>query len=331
MEGAPSSTDITVFGRKIRVPWSVGKVCKFTFSDLCDASLGAADYITLAARYHTFIITSIPALKVSAKNQARRFISLIDALYEARCRLICLAEATPERLFFPDASAETSQDTEGNHPSVDVDVMMAEAVGETQEVYRPNVSSYDAPNMERERAPSVPLALDKLSIFSGKDEQFAFKRALSRLLEMTSESYARDEQWNPLPAASRKWETSSSFQTFPHPSSPASPMSPLRAQEHISNPSADFAEEASTHASHPDPSDRPPAPRLSPDHVWGVREDWGPRAREWGRGASVYSSASTDNSNDHDNDAHASGIRGHSGSGSAEGHAGRREDGGGSR
>lgn len=45
--------------------------------------------------------------------------------------------------------------------------MMAEAIGETQDVYRPNVSSYDAPNMERERAPAAPLALDKLSIFSG--------------------------------------------------------------------------------------------------------------------------------------------------------------------
>lgn len=46
-------------------------------------------------------------------------------------------------------------------------MMMAEAIGETQDVYRPNVSSYDAPNMERERAPAAPLALDKLSIFSG--------------------------------------------------------------------------------------------------------------------------------------------------------------------
>ena len=113
-------------------------------------------------------------LKLSAKNQARRFISLIDALYEARCRIICLAEAPPEQLFFPDAPLDSEVASTHNvgdnqvHSVHDVDVMMAEAVGETQDVYRPNVASYDAPNMERERTPSVPLALDKLSIFSGE-------------------------------------------------------------------------------------------------------------------------------------------------------------------
>ncbi|KAL7281558.1 hypothetical protein ACG7TL_004875 [Trametes sanguinea] len=262
--------------------------------------LGAkpADYITLAARYHTFVITFIPVLRLSAKNQARRFISLIDALYEARCRLICLAEATPEELFFPDAPAEAlstlanRESPESTTASVDVDVMMAEAVGETQDVYRPNVSSYDAPNMERERIQSAPLALDKLSIFSGKDEQFAFKRALSRLLEMTSESYARDEQWNPLPASARKWETPSSSHAPPHPPPSTSPQPSNTPHSHRtgSRPSAsDFADEASAHPTHPSSFDRPPAPRLSADHVWGVREDWGPRARDWGRGARVYS------------------------------------------
>ena len=115
----------------------------------------------MAARYRTFVITAVPVLTISAKNQARRFISLIDALYEARCRIICIAEASPEELFFPDAPAES------HRPADDVDVMMAEAVGETQDVYRPNVASYDAPNMAEERAPTKALALDMLSIFSG--------------------------------------------------------------------------------------------------------------------------------------------------------------------
>ncbi|KAI0775799.1 AFG1-like ATPase-domain-containing protein [Trametes elegans] len=274
-------TEIAVFGRKIHVPWSSGGICKFTFSELCDASLGPADYMTLAAKYHTFIVTSIPVLKLSAKNQARRFISLIDALYEARCRIVCLAEARPEQLFFPDAPSETVD----GRSREDVDVMMAEAVGETQDVYRPNVSSYDAPDMERERTPTAPLALDKLSIFSGKDEQFAFKRALSRLLEMTSESYARDEQWAPLPPSARKWETSSALSPSPSPPHHPSDDQPTAPR---SRPSEDFAEEASAESSPAHPADRPPAPRLSADHIWGVREDWGPRAREWGRGASVH-------------------------------------------
>ncbi|KAI0675380.1 AFG1-like ATPase-domain-containing protein [Trametes maxima] len=282
-------TTLTVFGRTIRVPWSADGVCKFTFSELCDESLGPADYITLASKHHTFLITDVPILKLSAKNQARRFISLIDALYEARCRIICLAEAPPEQLFFPDAPPEVPAAT-GHRPEEEVDVMMAEAVGETQDVYRPNVSSYDAPNMERERAPVAPLALDKLSIFSGKDEQFAFKRALSRLLEMTSEGYARDEQWTPLPLSSRKWESPS-----PSPPAVSSLLRPTqyttvrRADPTTPRPSSDFAEEASAPSSY---AERPPAPRLSADHVWGVREDWGDRAREWGRGASVYAARS---------------------------------------
>ncbi|EIW63222.1 uncharacterized protein TRAVEDRAFT_43527 [Trametes versicolor FP-101664 SS1] len=292
-----SATQIVVFGREIRVPWSADGVCKFTFSELCDESLGPADYITLASKYRTFVITSIPVLRLSAKNQARRFISLVDALYEARCRLLCLADAPLEQLFFPDAPPEAPASTGvARDPSEDVDMMMAEAIGETQDVYRPNVSSYDAPNMERERAPAAPLALDKLSIFSGKDEQFAFQRALSRLREMTSESYARDEQWTPLPPSARKWETPQAQSPLStRPSSPPPPRRNFKARSDgdarvTARPSSDFAEEASAHATHPHPhpTARPPAPRLRADHVWGVREDWGAQAREWGRGASVY-------------------------------------------
>lgn len=99
----------------------------------------------MASKYRTFVISSIPILKLSAKNQARRFISLIDALYEARCRLVCLADAPLEQLFFPDAPPEAPESTgDVRGPPEDVDVMMAEAIGETQDVYRPNVSSYAA-------------------------------------------------------------------------------------------------------------------------------------------------------------------------------------------
>ncbi|KAI0779449.1 AFG1-like ATPase-domain-containing protein [Fomes fomentarius] len=292
VSGEAPPAEVVVFGRSIRVPWTANGVCEFTFSQLCEESLGSADYITLASRYHTFIITSIPILKLSTKNQARRFISLIDALYEARCRIVCLAEARPEDLFFPDAPMQ-SEDADP-HTRGDVDVMMAEAVGETQDVYRPNVSSYDAPNMAQERIPIKALALDTLSIFSGKDEQFAYKRALSRLLEMTSASYARDEQWNPLPPDARKWETpGSSLTQHAAPSLDMADQSQSRSNISPSPPfdPTDFAEEASLHTStfpRPFPTDRPPAPRLSADHIWGVREDWGGRAREWGRGASVY-------------------------------------------
>lgn len=152
------------------------------FSYVLYKSLGPADYLTLSSHFHTVVVTSIPVLKLSAKNQARRFISLIDALYESRCKLICSAEAGPYELFFPDAEAPTS---EGE--SRELDFMMAEAVAETRDVYRPNISSYDAPNMTKAPEPSPSIVpLETLSIFSGghtRSDLFdnALQRKLTRL------------------------------------------------------------------------------------------------------------------------------------------------------
>lgn len=194
--------------------------------------MGPADYLTLASNYRTVIITSIPVFKLSAKDQARRFISLIDALYEARCQIICLAESDLEDLFFPEqltAGDRSPNPDEAEPPFTHVvlDTMMAESVSETQDMYRPNTAAYDTPRMETAPiAPEKPLALDTLSIFSGemlhsklwiislcpptgKEEQFAYKRALSRLIEMTSATYLCEESWTPLPLASRKWEGAS--------------------------------------------------------------------------------------------------------------------------
>lgn len=126
--------------------------------------MGAADYLSLAAAYHTVAITEIPILKLTSKNQARRFITLIDALYESRCRLLCLAPTSPEYLFFPEAHATDKAIRE----RLEVDSLMAEAVSETREAYRPNVSSYGAPSIaDASPVPATHVALEDLSIFSG--------------------------------------------------------------------------------------------------------------------------------------------------------------------
>ncbi|KAI0071648.1 hypothetical protein K474DRAFT_1712288 [Panus rudis PR-1116 ss-1] len=268
---APTSPTLNVFGRSLHIPWSSGGVCQFTFAELCDESLGPADYLTLSSHFHTFIITSIPVLKLSAKNQARRFISLIDALYESRCKIICLAETSPDQLFFPDALQGGEREARSES---DMDVMMAEAVAETRDVYRPNVSSYDAPNMAEEPQPvtsSVPL--EKLSIFSGKDEQFAFKRALSRLHEMSSDSYGREERWNPLPREGRKWESSSASEyTTLAPRVRASGQHDKPTTNEVS--ADDYASEAAYEAQArlPRVDQRPEAPRLREHHVWGMQQ-----------------------------------------------------------
>ncbi|KAI5834072.1 hypothetical protein K523DRAFT_323055 [Schizophyllum commune Tattone D] len=257
--GAVDAHHITVFGRQIPTLRAGNGVAMFTFAELCHEAFGPADYISIAAKFSTVYITDLPVLRISDKNQARRFITLIDALYEARCRIVVLAEAPPHQLFFPEA---------GTAEQPDVDVMMAESVAETRDTYRPNVASYDAPNMEE--APEqvkTNTPLDQLSIFSGQDEQFAFKRALSRLMEMTSPAYASRRKW--VPVSDRQWETSS-VASHPMPSSATRRQarpSPLAGSSEGAN--SDFAQEAA-HESTTFTGRRPPAPRIAKKHVWGV-------------------------------------------------------------
>ncbi|THH26758.1 hypothetical protein EUX98_g7430 [Antrodiella citrinella] len=245
-----SAQTLAVFGRPLRIPQAAGGVCHFHFEELCEQSLGSADYITLAATYHTVAISLIPGLTLATKNQARRFISLIDALYEARCKLVCLAETQPDMLFFSEEPKTLIDDT--------TDVMMAEAIGETRDVYRPNVSSYDTKHMsEAPTPPTSSVALETLSLFSGKDEQFAFKRALSRLKEMTSEAYWREEEWSPLPSSERQWERLS---VLPLPDSDALSRGELC-------PPAPVAFDSDDHA-----HVRPEAPRVRDTHFWGMQD-----------------------------------------------------------
>ena len=72
--------DLSVYGRDLRVPQQIeGKVARFTFPELCEKALGPADYLTLTSNYPTIVITNIPQIKLSSKNEARRFITFLDA------------------------------------------------------------------------------------------------------------------------------------------------------------------------------------------------------------------------------------------------------------
>jgi predicted ATPase len=77
-----------VYGRRIAVPAGTPSgVTMWTFCQLCAANLGPAEYITLASTYRTLILTDIPVLTMRLKNEERRFITLLDALYESKSRL----------------------------------------------------------------------------------------------------------------------------------------------------------------------------------------------------------------------------------------------------
>ncbi|XP_039825280.1 putative ATPase N2B isoform X2 [Panicum virgatum] len=94
-----SVTIPVMFGRYIEIPQSCNGVARFDFEYLCGRPVGAADYIAIARNYHTIFISEIPAMSMKICDKARRFITLIDELYNHHCRLVCLATSSIDDLF----------------------------------------------------------------------------------------------------------------------------------------------------------------------------------------------------------------------------------------
>lgn len=99
-------TELVIKRRQIAVPEAAKGVARFHFNDLCSRPLGAADYLAIADRFHTIILAGIPILSSERRNEAKRMVDLIDALYDKHVRLIASAEAEPMALW------------KGNDPSV---------------------------------------------------------------------------------------------------------------------------------------------------------------------------------------------------------------------
>ena len=93
------SEDLTVQGRVLHVPKSLKGVAVFSFKRLCAEARGSADYLAIARRYHTVILVGIPVLGPENRNEAARFVSLIDALYEHKVKLLAAADAQPDQLY----------------------------------------------------------------------------------------------------------------------------------------------------------------------------------------------------------------------------------------
>jgi cell division protein ZapE len=96
-EGKPDT--LWVMGRKFVVPLAADGVARFDFETLCGAALGAGDYLALATKFHTLILDGIPRLSPDNYDKARRFIVLIDTLYDQRVKLVASADATPDQLY----------------------------------------------------------------------------------------------------------------------------------------------------------------------------------------------------------------------------------------
>jgi cell division protein ZapE len=100
LDGAEETgATLEVLGRKLRLPHAAGGLLRASFASLCATALGPQDYLAIAGHFHTVFLEAIPILTAERRNEARRLVDLIDALYEADVRLVVLAAAEPDSLY----------------------------------------------------------------------------------------------------------------------------------------------------------------------------------------------------------------------------------------
>ena len=105
--GAPH--DLAVKGRIVRVPCAAMGVARFSFHDLCEQPLAASDYLRVAHEFHSIVLDRIPVMDFSKRNEAKRFIILIDTLYDHAVKLVASASAEPDQLYLADEGYEAQE------------------------------------------------------------------------------------------------------------------------------------------------------------------------------------------------------------------------------
>ena len=101
--------DISIKGRVLHVPCSAHGVARFSFADICEKPLASSDYLRLARDYHTIMIDRIPVMNYAERNAAKRFIILIDTLYDNHVKLMASAEANPAALYLATEGNEAGE------------------------------------------------------------------------------------------------------------------------------------------------------------------------------------------------------------------------------
>lgn len=163
-----------MFGRTLTITKLRGNTAAwFSFDDLCGKPLGPSDYIALASRFKTVFITDVPAMSMRVRDKARRFITLIDEIYNQRGRVVCTAAVELDELF---TGKEVNEE-----PLIDLEGLQFEGAVEGAKLRRDL-------SQEGGVAP-VTMTAKRIAALGGEEERFAFARAVSRLYEMQSEIY----------------------------------------------------------------------------------------------------------------------------------------------
>ncbi len=101
-----SQAEMKVKGRIVKVPRTANGCARFDFDDLCAKPLGSQDYLAIAQKFHTVFIDHVPIMEIAQRNMAKRFINLIDTLYDQKIRLVLSADATPHALYVGERGVE---------------------------------------------------------------------------------------------------------------------------------------------------------------------------------------------------------------------------------
>ncbi|XP_076380991.1 putative ATPase N2B isoform X1 [Megalopta genalis] len=154
------SRTFSIRGHNVTFNKTCGQVLDSTFDELCNRPLGASDYIELSQVFHTVIIRDVPQLDFRLKSQTRRFITLIDTLYDNKVRVVISATVPHTKLFVPEGDSDYSDDKRMLMDDLKI--------------------SHGSDD-------------HKSNLFTGEEELFAFDRTVSRLSEMQTTQYW--EQW----------------------------------------------------------------------------------------------------------------------------------------
>jgi len=108
-EHAGSPHELVVKGHIVRVPKAAMGIARFSFDDLCAQPLAAADYLKIAHEFHTVVLDHIPVMDHARRNEAKRFIILIDTLYDHAVKLLASAQAQPDELYLATEGYEANE------------------------------------------------------------------------------------------------------------------------------------------------------------------------------------------------------------------------------
>ena len=166
---------LSIWGREFNVPkCSPPRVAQFTFKQLCGSPLAAGDYLTLAKNFGAFIVTDIPYLSVYVRDEIRRFITFLDAVYDNGCKLATTSAADFPMLFVEPEMILNDYELKSE---------FAEIVKENEKVAKTSTKFEEELINKHGFSPDIAK---KSQIFALDEERFAFARALSRLTQMST-------------------------------------------------------------------------------------------------------------------------------------------------